>query len=109
MFMKKHETLLTEQDQENQLMSEDDERMDLVAEGWAKSRVYFMFMKSYHFFLKTMFWLKVCQIVMDLVAEGWSICNYLPDNCERRELPSQSYGRPKKRNKILNIVRRTIL
>ena len=29
-------------------------------------------------------------------------------NCERRELPSQ-YGRPKKRNKIFNIGRRTIL
>ena len=28
--------------------------------------------------------------------------------CERRELPSQ-YGRPKKRNKIFNIGRRTIL
>ena len=31
------------------------------------------------------------------------------NNCERRELPSQSYGRPKNRNKILNIGRRTIL
>ena len=30
-------------------------------------------------------------------------------NCERRQLPSQSYGRPKKRNKIFNIGRRTIL
>ena len=30
-------------------------------------------------------------------------------HCERRELPSQSYGTPKKRNKILNIDRRTIL
>ena len=29
-------------------------------------------------------------------------------NCERRELPSQ-YGRPKKRHKIFNIGRRTIL
>ena len=29
-------------------------------------------------------------------------------DCERRELPSQ-YGRPKKRNKIFNIGRRTIL
>ena len=29
--------------------------------------------------------------------------------CERRELPSQSYGTPKKRNKILNIGRKTIL
>ena len=29
--------------------------------------------------------------------------------CERRELPSQSYGTPKKRNKIFNIGRRTIL
>ena len=30
-------------------------------------------------------------------------------HCERREHPSQSYGTPKKRNKILNIGRRTIL
>ena len=36
--------------------------------------------------------------------------NILPryTDCERRELPSQ-YGRPKKRNKIFNIGRRTIL
>ena len=31
------------------------------------------------------------------------------DDCERRELPSQSYGTPKKRNKILNIGLRIIL
>ena len=30
-------------------------------------------------------------------------------NCERREHPSQSYGTPKKCNKILNIGCRTIL
>ena len=30
-------------------------------------------------------------------------------NCERREYPSQSYGTPKKCNKILNIGRKTIL
>ena len=30
-------------------------------------------------------------------------------HCERREHPSQSYGTPKKRKKILNIGRRTIL
>ena len=30
-------------------------------------------------------------------------------HCKRRELPSQSYGAPKKRNKILNIGLRTIL
>ena len=29
--------------------------------------------------------------------------------CERREHPSQTYGTPKKCNKILNIGRRTIL
>ena len=30
-------------------------------------------------------------------------------NCKQREHPSQSYGTPKKRNKILNISHRTIL
>ena len=35
--------------------------------------------------------------------------NKFSRHCERRELPSQSYGTPKKRNKILNIGLRTIL
>ena len=34
---------------------------------------------------------------------------YSANYCERRDHPSQSYGTPKKRNKILNIGRRTIL
>ena len=37
-----------------------------------------------------------------------SNCIYV-SNCERREHPSQSYGTPKKRYKILNIGCRTIL
>ena len=39
-----------------------------------------------------------------------SACLYLTHDtdCERKELPSQ-YGRPKRRNKIFNIGRRTIL
>ena len=40
---------------------------------------------------------------------NWGNHAKYPNNCERRELSSQSYGRPKKRKKILNIGRRTIL
>ena len=45
----------------------------------------------------------------NFLKEDW--CKYIyifMYCCERRELPSQ-YGRPKKRNKIFNIGRRTVL
>ena len=52
--------------------------------------------------------------IAGILEVGWTYDEFYNDGnkriyCERRELPSQSYGTPKKRNKILNIGLRTIL
>ena len=59
-------------------------------------------------YISRLYLLSVATVESGRVRSGCFIVLNNSSSCERRELPSQ-YGRPKKRNKIFNIGRRTIL